>query len=173
MITYHASPVTGKRVRTLANAVLLSGVLADQASKSWASLWAAEPRFLLPGYLAAYSVANAGGPFNLADDRPQTCMVLAWLSIACAALLVRIACVDREGWQGAKGLATALLLAGLFGNTMDRLALGHVRDFLVIWAMPRYAFNVADLLGILGFAFLCLARFGGWRRTQLKIGFTG
>jgi lipoprotein signal peptidase len=55
-------------------------------------------------------------------------------------------------------LAGALLLAGILGNTADRLALGHVRDFLVTWAVPNIAFNFADLLVVAGCAFLLTAR---------------
>ena len=50
----------------------------------------------------------------------------------------------------------ALLLAGIFGNTADRLALGDVRDFLATWALPSVAFNVADLL-VVGGALILMA----------------
>ncbi len=40
----------------------------------------------------------------------------------------------------------ALLLAGIYGNTTDRLALGDVRDFLATWALLSVAFSFADLL---------------------------
>src|SRR5262249_60367406 len=101
--------------------VLLMGLLADQASKSWASLRAAEPCILVPGYLAAYSVPNAGCMLGLGGDRAETNTAFAVLGIACAILLVRIAYVDRRWWRGPDCLAAALLLAGIFGNTMDRL----------------------------------------------------
>ncbi len=44
----------------------------------------------------------------------------------------------------------ALLLAGIFGNTADRLAPGDVRDFLATWTLPSVAFKVADLLVVGG-----------------------
>ena len=128
----------------IAMPVLLIGVLTDQASKSWASLGAAEPRMLVPGYLAAYSVPNAGVP-SVRRRSARTNTVIALLSIACAILLVRIAYAVWGQLRGADCLAGAVLLAGIFGNTWDRLALGHVRDFLVTWAIPTLAFNVADL----------------------------
>jgi lipoprotein signal peptidase len=57
------------------------------------------------------------------------------------------------------------------GNTMDRLALGHVRDFLVTWATPTLVFNVADLLVVVGSASLLLARSCGCRRSRSISGF--
>ena len=69
-------------------------------------------------------------------------------------------------------LAGALLLAGIFGNTVDRLALGHVRDFLVTWAIPTLAFNVADLLVVVGCTSLMMARYWGSRYTSPRLGFT-
>jgi len=173
MATCAASPATRQRFLGIVLPVLLLGVLTDQASKSWASLRAAEPRILVPGYLAAYSVPNAGSLLGLGRDHAQTSTVFALLGIACAILLVRIAYADRDGWRRADWLAGALLLAGIFGNTVDRLALGHVRDFLVTWAIPTFAFNVADLLVIVGGASLLMARSCGGRRPRPDLGFTG
>jgi lipoprotein signal peptidase len=156
----------------LVTPVLLMGILIDQSSKSWASFRAAEPRMLVPGYLAAYSVPNAGSILGLGGDQAWTNMVFALLSIACATLLVRIAYAVRGQLQGADCVAGAMVLAGIFGNTVDRLALGHVRDFLVTWALPTLAFNVADLLLVVGVAALVMARHCDCRRAQSDLGFT-
>ncbi len=164
MATPDASHATRNRFLSIFVPVLLMAVLADQASKSWASLRAVEPRILVPGYLAAYSVPNAGIILGLGRDQSRTGTAFAFLGLACAGLLARIAYVDRGRWRGADCLAGALLLAGILGNTADRLALGHVRDFLVTWALPTLAFNIADLLVVVGGATLLMARYRGSRR---------
>jgi lipoprotein signal peptidase len=151
--------------------VLLMGVLTDQASKSWASLRAVEPHVLVPGYLAAYSVRNTGSLLGLGGDRAPTNTGIALLSIACASLLVRMAYADRAHWREPDYLAGAMVLAGIFGNAWDRLALGHVRDFLVTWATPTVAFNVADLLVVVGGVSLLLARYCVHRRARSDLGF--
>jgi lipoprotein signal peptidase len=151
--------------------VLLMGVLTDQASKSWASVHAGVPRWLVPGYLAAYSVPNPGSLLGFGGEQARTNTVIALLSIACAILFVRIAYVDRRRWRGGDYLAGSVLLAGIFGNTADRLALGHVRDFLVTWAIPTLAFNVADLLLVVGCTSLFLARYCDCRRARSGLGF--
>jgi lipoprotein signal peptidase len=153
--------------------VLFLGVLTDQASKTWASQRPAEPRILVPGYLAAYSVPNGGSILGLGSDQAQTSRVFAFLGIACATLLVRIAYVDRTRWRGADFLAGTLLVAGIFGNTLDRLALGHVRDFLVTWAIPTLVFNVADLLVVVGVVSLLMARCCGCWRSRSDFGLAG
>jgi lipoprotein signal peptidase len=83
---------------------------------------------------------------------------------------MRIAYADRGRWRRADCLAGALLLAGILGNTLDRLALGHVRDFLVTWAIPTLAFNLADLLVVAGGAALLIARFRDHRRSRSGLG---
>jgi signal peptidase II len=64
----------------------------------------------------------------------------------------------RHGRQRLFGLALALILGGAIGNVIDRLAYGHVVDFLDFhlggWHWP--AFNVADSGIVCGAALLIL-----------------
>lgn len=171
MATSDESPLTGKRSTYLVIAVLLIGVVGDQASKSWATLRAEEPRVLVPGYVVACAIPNTGMILGVGGDQAMTGRVFGLLGVACAALVVRVALKGR--WKGADWLAGAVLLAGILGNTADRLALGHVRDFLVTRATPTIAFNVADLLVVIGGAMLLVARFFGMRRTRSNFGLAG
>lgn len=157
-----ASPAGRNWFLAIAVSILSAGFLADQASKSWASLQAEQPRVLVPGYLVAYAVPNPGSLMGVGGDQSGTNPAVALLGIAIAGLLAVIAYLGR--WRGAEAMAGALLLAGIFGNTVDRLVLGHVRDFLVTWAFPNLAFNIADLLLLVGFFCLLWARArSGWR----------
>jgi signal peptidase II len=151
-------PTRRERLIHLVIPVLVIGILADQASKSWASNHAAEPRMLVPGYLAAYSVENSGCFLGLGGSQAGMNAIIMLTSTAVLGLLMWIAHVDRRWWRGPDCLAVALLFAGALGNTLDRVALGHVRDFLVTWIVPRLAFNVADLFAVAGFILVCLAR---------------
>ena len=50
-------------------------------------------------------------------------------------------------------VAFGLMLAGAAGNLVDRIAFGHVVDFIDV--LPWFIFNVADvsiLIGLIGFA---------------------
>ena len=173
MATRDASPATRNRLLWIVAPVLLLGVGADQASKAWATHHAPQPRILVPGYLAAYAVPNPGIMFGLGRDRALTGAAVALLGVICTLLLVRVARADRGRSPGADYLAVALLLAGILGNTVDRLALGHVRDFLVTRAFPTLVFNVADLLLVVGGASLLMAACRGRRRDRPDLGFTG
>jgi signal peptidase II len=158
MATCDASAATRKRFFKIMIPALAVGILTDQASKSWAFLRPAEPRILVPGYLFAYSVENSGSFLGLGGDQARTSVVFGVLGIACGTLLVRIAYKDRRTWRETDFLAGALILAGICGNTVDRIALGHARDFLVTRAIPSLVFNVADVLVVVGSVLLLMAR---------------
>ncbi len=172
MAPIDASHATRARFLYIVVPVLFMGIVADQASKSWASIGAAEPRVLVPGYLVAYSVPNAGALLGLGFDQARTSRVFALLGVVCGTLLARILYAERGPWRAADCLAGALLFAGIVGNTVDRLALGHVRDFLVTWAIPTLVFNVADLFLVVGCASLLMARYRGGRRFRPELAFT-
>jgi lipoprotein signal peptidase len=161
------------RLLSIVGPVLLMGVVADQASKSWATCHAHRPRILVPGYIAACAVPNPGIMLGLGRDRALTGAAVALVGVVCTLLPVRIAHADRGRSPGADYLGVALLLAGLLGNTADRLALGHVRDFLVVWALPTLAFNVSDLLLVVGGASLLMAACRGRRRARPDLRFAG
>jgi lipoprotein signal peptidase len=166
MTTIETSPATRNRLLYVIAPVLWTGVAADQVSKSWASSAATEPHVLVSGYLGAYAVQNAGAILGFSRDQAWTSTVFAVLGIASAGMLGLAACRDRQTWRMADCLAGALLLAGICGNTVDRIALGHVRDFLVTWAIPTLIFNLADLFVIVGIATLLAARYSSLTRRQ-------
>jgi len=65
-------------------------------------------------------------------------------------------------------LALTLILAGAFGNLIDRLILGHVVDFLLFYWHPWYypAFNIADMAITLGAILLIWDELQRWRQTR-------
>ncbi len=66
------------------------------------------------------------------------------------------------------GFGLALILGGAMGNVMDRLALGHVVDFIDVywrgWHWP--AFNIADSAITIGVVLMLLDNWGSARRGQ-------
>jgi signal peptidase II len=79
-------------------------------------------------------------------------------TIGIAASLLVIFLLARHGAQRLFSLALALILGGAVGNVIDRLAYGHVIDFVDIhwrsWHWP--AFNVADSSIVCGATLLIL-----------------
>jgi signal peptidase II len=97
---------------------------------------------------AAFSfLANAGGW----QDEFLT-------AVGVGASLFIIYLLARHGTQRLFSLALALILGGAIGNVIDRIAYGHVIDFLDFhvagWHWP--AFNVADSAIVGGAALLIL-----------------
>ncbi len=74
----------------------------------------------------------------------------------------------RHGTQRLFSLALALILGGAVGNVIDRLAYGHVIDFLDFhwrgWHWP--AFNVADSAIVCGAALLIIDELLRVRRSK-------
>jgi len=64
--------------------------------------------------------------------------------------------------------ALACILGGALGNAIDRVAYGHVVDFLLFywqdWHFP--AFNVADIAITVGAMLLLLDEVLRWRRER-------
>ena len=51
-------------------------------------------------------------------------------------------------------IALIMIIAGAIGNLIDRLFRGYVEKFIILWKLP--AFNVADILIVLGWVLLAL-----------------
>jgi signal peptidase II len=107
---------------------------------------------------AAFSfLANAGG---WQDE------FLTWVGIGASAFIVYL--LARHGTQRLFSLALALILGGAIGNVIDRIAYGHVIDFLDFhvggWHWP--AFNVADSAIVTGAILLVLDELLRVRRAK-------
>lgn len=94
-----------------------------------------------------------------------------WFLSAVAVLAIGfIAWLMKTQAQDSKRLmlALSLIMAGAIGNLIDRLAYGHVVDFLLLYWHPWYypAFNVADMAITFGAVLLIWDEWQRWRRTR-------
>ncbi|MFN3593352.1 MAG: signal peptidase II [Thiobacillaceae bacterium] len=128
-------------------------LVLDQASKRlvMASLTPYQEVIAVTPFFNLVHVHNTGAAFSLFADQPgwQRWFFLAVASIASGVILWLLA-ATRGRTLFAIGLA--LILGGALGNLIDRLAYGHVVDFLDFhaagWHWP--AFNLADSAITLG-----------------------
>ena len=119
----------------------------DQATKWWIveHFQLHEQRTVIPDFFDLVYFSNTGAAFSSFSGKNSFFIGLS--AIALVGLVVfylRGAFVDRLSRWG-----VGLLLAGILGNLTDRLAHGHVVDFLLFdlhvrFANPWPAFNVAD-----------------------------
>jgi len=112
------------------------------------------PIVVIRGFLRIVHSENRGGLFGLGQGS------VAWLvfGVAAGALVIWFA-HRRDARTAGVQIALALVLAGAIGNVFDRVALGHVRDFVDVCYWPgRHwpAFNVADAGICVGAAWLAV-----------------
>ncbi len=131
-------------------------VALDQATKLAADHWLIfhQPVPVMPFFNLTLSY-NPGAAFSfLADHSGWQRWFFTILALAVSVFLIRWLhqIGNRDRWLSA---SIALVLGGAVGNLIDRLAYGHVIDFIQLyyrnWSWP--VFNVADIaitLGVIG-----------------------
>lgn len=110
---------------------------------------------------------NTGAAWSLLSG--QRWIFLGIALIALSVMLVFL--LKSTDQQKLYRWALVFLIAGTFGNFMDRLSLGYVRDFLSfnIFGYMFPVFNVADISLNVGVAFLILEAFLEERTSHGKL----
>src|SRR3989442_3088106 len=120
--------------------------VADQGSKHGmgASLRPGEVREIT-GFFNLVLAYNRGAAFSFLSDAGGWQRVL-FIGIAAIAVAVIVTLLARHPGERLFCTGLALILGGALGNVWDRVALGHVLDFLDFHAFGWHfwAFNVAD-----------------------------
>lgn len=146
---------------TLWLGIALIVVLFDQISKITMSrlleFGQSEP---VTSFFNLVMVYNKGAAFSfLADQQGWQRYLFAGISLAASLLIIWM--LKRNPSQRLFCWALALILGGAIGNLIDRLAYGHVIDFLDVyfygWHWP--AFNVADSAITIGAGLFILDEF--------------
>jgi len=108
---------------------------------------------IIPGFFRLTHLENRGAAFGLFADSPSEWKVAILVLFSVIALVV----VSTLLWRNSHALSTtgvglALILGGAIGNLWDRLAAGHVTDFLLFYVGTYQwpAFNVADSAIVVG-----------------------
>ncbi len=119
------------------------------------------------GFFNLVLTYNKGAAFSfLASASGWQKQLLTAFGIVASLFIVYL--LARHGTQRLFSLALALILGGAVGNVIDRLAYGHVIDFLDFhwrgWHWP--AFNVADSAIVCGAALLILDELLRVRRSR-------
>ncbi|MBR4270213.1 MAG: signal peptidase II [Clostridia bacterium] len=101
----------------------------------------------ISGFFSFVSVHNTGASYGMFSDKPFAQVMFIIIALVFAGGLI---CFDlfykkkiaKNIWYK---LALVLILGGLFGNLIDRVALGYVRDFIHLDFMSFPVFNIADI----------------------------
>lgn len=113
----------------------------DQLTKLWAIEKVSTQNEAKFGFELSY---NEGIAFGI--NMPQhMVMIMTVLILVMFAYLV----YKHKIWRNKMHLtAAAILMAGAMGNTLDRIRLGYVVDFIKVYWWPT--FNIADVLIVVG-----------------------
>ena len=123
-------------------------LVIDQASKTYfdSSLQMYQRIVVIPDFFSWTLAYNSGAAFSfLADSSGWQRWLFALIAVVVSGvLLVWLKRLGRNDTWLAIGLA--LILGGALGNLYDRIAYGHVIDFILVhWEHRLFpAFNVAD-----------------------------
>ncbi|WP_324744090.1 signal peptidase II [Pseudomonas veronii] len=139
-------------------------LVIDQVSKAHfeGSLEMFQQIVVIPDYFSWTLAYNTGAAFSfLADGGGWQRWLFALIAVVVSAVLV--VWLKRLGRDDTwLAIALALVLGGALGNLYDRIALGHVIDFILVhwqnrWNFP--AFNFADSAITVGAIMLALDMF--------------
>ena len=139
-------------------------LVIDQVSKAHfeGSLEMFQQIVVIPDYFSWTLAYNTGAAFSfLADGGGWQRWLFAVIAVVVSAVLV--VWLKRLGRDDTwLAIALALVLGGALGNLYDRVALGHVIDFILVHWQNRYyfpAFNFADSAITVGAIMLALDMF--------------
>ena len=139
-------------------------LVIDQASKVYfdSALQMYQQVVIIPDYFSWTLAYNTGAAFSfLADSAGWQRWLFALIAgVVSAVLVIWLKRLGRDDtWLA---IALALILGGALGNLYDRVAYGHVIDFILVhwqnrWYFP--AFNFADSAICVGAVMLALDMF--------------
>jgi signal peptidase II len=143
-------------------------IVLDQSSKLWiASHFVFGERLAILGVFDLVLAHNTGAAFSFLHDAGG---IQRWLfsTIAIVASVWIVVLLRKHAAQTLFALALSLILGGALGNLIDRIAYGHVVDFLLFHWDEHYfpAFNVADSAITLGASLLILDSLRSARRAE-------
>jgi signal peptidase II len=134
-------------------------LVLDQLSKLWIlehfQLGQSLP--IIAHFFSLTYVRNTGAAFSLLATAHPAFRVPFFLIMPCMALaIIGLAFFKLKNSEKYPALGYALILAGAFGNLIDRLRFGYVVDFLDFYVGPYHypVFNVADSAICVGVGFL-------------------
>ncbi|MBT3704264.1 signal peptidase II [Candidatus Peregrinibacteria bacterium] len=133
-----------KKERLMMVLATFSLLLADQITKILAINLLDEPVKLIGNFLTLEKTFNPGIAFGI-GVHPRLILIFSILLIV---LVLKVAKEEMNFENVFSKWAISLILAGAFGNVIDRINKGEVLDFISFNFWP--AFNLADIFIVAG-----------------------
>lgn len=107
---------------------------------------------IIPNVLEIATAQNTGGAFGVAQGNTTMFIIT---NIVVLGLIIRFIYLQKELMNKATLYVLIGILAGGFGNLIDRLTRGFVVDFINLFPITNFPkFNFADMYITLGWVFL-------------------
>lgn len=139
--------------------IFLSCLLVDQLTKFWiaSNMNIGESITVISSFFYITFVKNTGAAWSIFEGK----MVFFYIMTLLAILLLGYYLRNTKSHQTLTQIAIVLMLAGTFGNFIDRLAFQYVRDFFdfYIFGYNFPVFNIADMCLTIGVVLLLLDEF--------------
>jgi len=123
---------------------------------------------VIPSFADIYYLRNKGGIFGLFQSIGN---IITVLDIVALFLLSFIYIYSLKKERGLLSLGLAIVLAGAFGNAIDRIRMGYVVDFILLHIgkfFSWHTFNVADASIVIGAVMLLVYSFRYGNKKQEK-----
>jgi len=144
----------------------LSGfiLLSDQVTKALIEKYLTKTIEVIPGFFSLVKVGNDGAAWGMFSGQRWLLLAISIIFFLGVIFFFRSL---TEGWRE-RYFATALVLGGILGNSVDRIWRGgFVVDFLDFYVRGKHwpAFNVADSAICIGVGIFILS---SWKRPEQK-----
>ena len=109
---------------------------------------------IIPGVLQLHLLFNTGAAFSILTGKTLFFYILTPI-VACVIIVFLLKLPLEKKYQP-MAFCLATLVAGAFGNYIDRLAFGKVTDFIYFSLINFPVFNVADIYVTLSVIFMLI-----------------
>lgn len=96
---------------------------------------------IIKGVIRFTAVRNTGASFGILRDKTLALTIISLISAILLVLFIFYSYPRKNKWLRA---ALVMITAGAFGNVIDRLHFGYVRDFVYFELIDFAVFNFAD-----------------------------
>ena len=128
--------------------VVIALIAIDQISKF---LIVGKNINLIPNVLTFNFSEEIAGTFGVGFKGTFTFVITNLIVLG---VIIKLMKMQQEQIDTKTYIALIMIIAGAIGNLIDRLFRGYVVKFIILWKLP--AFNVADILIVLGWVLLAL-----------------
>jgi len=140
---------TMQNKKTLVWAIIISGLLLiiDQITKAIV-IWNNFNSILIPNVLELNIVKNTGGAFGIGGGNVGTFIITNFIVLG---MIIRFIYLQKDFMDKPTFFSLFIILAGGFGNVIDRISRGFVVDFITVFPATNFpTFNFADLYITMG-----------------------